>query len=108
MPVPPKRFFRRLLKGQRCAPRELVTDKLKSYGAARRMEMPSVEHNTARYSNNRAEVSHQPTRQRERQMRRFKSAGQAQQFLSVHSVIRRIEATSFVHATAQTVAPRPR
>ncbi len=85
-----KRFFRRLLKGQRCTPRELVTDKLKSYGAARRMEMPSVEHNTARYANNRAEVSHQPTRQRERHMRRFKSAGQAQQFLSVHSVIRNL------------------
>jgi len=85
-----KRFFRKLLKGQRCTPREMVTDKLKSYGAARRMEMPSVEHNTAQYANNRAEVSHQPTRQRERQMRRFKSAGQAQQFLSVYSVIRNL------------------
>ena len=52
--------------------------------------MPSVEHNTARYSNNRAEVSHQPTRQRERQMRRFKSPGQAQRFLSVHGVIRNL------------------
>ena len=64
-----------------------MTDKLKSYGAAHRMTMPSVDHHTARYENNRAEVSHQLTRQRERQMRRFKSAGQAQRFLSVHGVI---------------------
>ncbi len=49
--------------------------------------MPSVDHHMARSENNRAEVSHQPTRQRERQMRRFKSAGQAQRFLSVHGVI---------------------
>lgn len=82
-----KRFFRKLLKGQERTPRELVTDKLKSYGAARRSMMPSVKHNTARYANNRAEVSHQPTRQRERQMRGFKSPGQAQRFLSVHGVI---------------------
>ena len=81
------RFFRKLLKGQGSTPWRLVTDKLKSYGAAHRMTMPSVEHNTTRFANNRAEVSHQPTRQRERQMRRFKSAGQAQRFLSVHGVI---------------------
>ena len=82
-----KRFFRKLLKGQGSRPWQLVTDKLKSYGAAHRSVMPSVDHNTARYKNNRAEVSHQPTRQRERQMRRFKSAGQAQRFLSVHGVV---------------------
>ncbi len=82
-----ERFFRKLLKGQGSEPRRLVTDKLRSYGAARRSTMPSVVHDTARYANNRAEVSHQPTRQRERQMRRFKSAGQAQRFLSVHGVI---------------------
>ena len=82
-----KRFFRKLLKGQGSTPWRLVTDKLKSYGAAHRMTMPSVDHSTARYENNRVEVSHQPTRQRERQMRRFKSAGQAQRFLSVHGVI---------------------
>jgi putative transposase len=50
--------------------------------------MPSVEHVTARYANIRAEVSHQPTRQRERQMRRIKSAAQAQRFLSVQGVVR--------------------
>jgi putative transposase len=81
-----KRFFRRLLNGQGSTPWRLVTDKLKSYGTAHRSIMPSVVHNTARYQNNRAEVSHQPTRQRERLMRGFKSAGQAQRFLSVHGV----------------------
>ena len=67
--------------------RRLVTDNLRSYGAAHRKVMPSVLHDTNRYANNRAEVSHQPTRQRERQMRRFKSAAQAQRFLSVHGII---------------------
>jgi putative transposase len=52
--------------------------------------MPSVEHVTACWANNLAEVSHQPTRQRERQMRRFKSAAQAQRFLSVHCVVRNL------------------
>ncbi len=85
-----KRFFRKLLKGQGSTPWQLVTDKLRSYGAAHRDIMPSVDHNTDRYANNRAEVSHQPTRQRERQMRRFKSAGQAQRFLSVQGVIRNL------------------
>ncbi len=82
-----KRFFRKLLKGQGSTPWKLVTDKLKSYSVAHRSLMPSVAHDTRRYENNRAEVSHQPTRQRERQMRRFRSAGQAQRFLSVHGVI---------------------
>jgi len=60
---------------------------LRSYAAAHRAVMPDVTHSTARYENNRAEVSHQPTRQRERQMRRFKSPAQAQRFLSVHSIV---------------------
>ena len=85
-----KRFFRKLLKGQGSTPWRLVTDKLRSYGAAHRKVMPSVDHNTERYANNLAEVSHQPTRQRERQMRGFKSAAQAQRFLSVHGVIRKL------------------
>ena len=72
-----ERFFRKLLKGQGAAPLRLVTDKLRSYGAAHRTTMPSVRHDTRQYANNRAEVSHQPTRQRQRQMRRFKSPGQA-------------------------------
>ena len=82
-----ERFFRKFLKGQGRVPFRLVTDRLKSYGAALRTIMASVNHDTGRYANNRAEVSHQPTRQRERQMRRFKSARQAQLFLSVHGVV---------------------
>ena len=85
-----KRFFRKLLKGQGSTPWQLVTDKLKSYGTAHGDLMPAVDHNTDRYANNRAEVSHQPTRQRERHMRGFKSARQAQRFLSVHGVIRNL------------------
>jgi len=85
-----ERFFRKLLKGQQCLPWQLITDKLRSYGAARRIIMSSVIHNTERYANNRVEVSHEPTRQRERQMRRFKSAGQAQRFLWVHGVIQNL------------------
>ena len=82
-----KRFFRKLLKGQGSPPWRLVTDKLGSYGAAHREIRPTVDHHTVRYANNLAEVSHQRTRRRERQMRRFKSAGSVQRFLSVHSVI---------------------
>ncbi len=81
------RFFRKLLKGQGRGPRRLITDKLGSYGAAHRTVMPSVVHSTRQYENNRAEVSHQPTRQRERQMRRFKSVWHAQRFLSVHDAL---------------------
>ena len=74
-----KRFFRKMLKHQGQSPRRMVTDKLKSYGAARKEVMPSVAHCQDRYTNNRAE--------QERQMRRFKSAGQTQRFLSVHSQV---------------------
>ena len=81
------RFFRKLLKGLRYVPRVIVTDKLKSYAAAKREILPRVEHRQSRYLNNRAEVSHQPTRRRERQMKRFKSARHAQRFLSTHSRI---------------------
>jgi putative transposase len=83
-----KRFFKKLLKGLGYVPRVIVTDQLKSYGAAKREMLPSVEHRQNRYLNNRAENSHQPTRRRERQMQRFKSAGQAQRFLSAHGPIR--------------------
>lgn len=82
-----KRFFRKLLKGLKCAPRVLITDKLKSYAAAKREVLPGVEHRQHKGLNNRAEVSHQPTRQKERQMRRFKSARQVQRFLSAHEPI---------------------
>jgi putative transposase len=82
-----KRFFKRLLQGLQYKPKRLVTDGLRSYGVARRALLPDVKHRTSRYLNNRAENSHRPTRRRERQMQRFKSAGQAQDFLSAHAII---------------------
>ena len=82
-----KRFFKKLLKGQCAVPRIITTDKLKSYSAAKQDIMPSVKHFQDKGLNNRAENSHQPTRQRERQMRRFKSAKHAQKFLSIFGVI---------------------
>ena len=82
-----KQFFKRLLRGHGGEPREIVTDKLRSYGVAQREMIPETIHNTARYANNRAELSHQPTRVRERVMRRFKSTAQAQRFLTVHAAV---------------------
>jgi putative transposase len=82
-----KRFFRKLLKGLRYVPRVIITDKLRSYGAAKQAILPSVEHRQHRYLNNRAENSHQPTRQRERRMQGFKSPGHAQRFLAAHGPI---------------------
>jgi len=83
-----KRFFRKLLKKQGFVPRVIVTDKLKSYEAAKKQGMPNVEHRQHKGLNNRAENSHQPTPVRERRMRRFKSPGQAQRFLSAFGPIR--------------------
>src|SRR3954464_11859 len=82
-----KRLLRKLLKRQCRAPRVLITDKLASYGTAKREVMPGVEHRQHKSLNNRAENSHQPTRRRERQRKRFKSARQAQRFLSAHDQI---------------------
>jgi len=81
-----KRFFKRFLKSGGM-PREIVTDKLRSYGVAHRSLIPSTLHNTQQYANNRAELSHQPTRVRERGMRRFKSITQAQRFLESHATV---------------------
>jgi putative transposase len=82
-----KRLLRKLLKRQGRPPRAMIADKLASYGAAKEELMPGVEHRRHKGLNNRAENSHQPTRRRERQMKRFKSAGQAQRFLSAHDQI---------------------
>src|SRR5712691_1385281 len=82
-----KKFFRKLLKGLTYIPRVIITDKLKSYGAAKREILPGVEHRQHRYLNNCAENSHQPTRQRERRMQGFKSPGQAQRFLAAYGPI---------------------
>jgi len=82
-----KRFLRKLLRGLQYVLRVIVTDKLRSDAVAKREILPGVEHRQSRYLNNRAEVSHQPTRRRERQMQRFKSARHAQRSLSIHSCI---------------------
>jgi len=81
-----ERFFRRLLKSQGCEPRWLVTDKLRSDDAAHRTIMPPVHHLNHVYANNRAEVSHEPTRQQEYHMRGFSSSTQAQRFLTLHGL----------------------
>jgi putative transposase len=81
------RFFRKLLTGLEYVPRVLVTDKLASYGVAHRQLIPGVEHRRSKYLNNRAENSHQPTRARERAMKKFTSLGHAQRFLSAFSGI---------------------
>lgn len=104
-----KRLLRKLLKRQCRAPRVMITDKLPSYGAAKREVMPGVDHRQHRGLNNRAENSHQPTRRRERQMKRFKSAGQAQRFLSAHDQINNLFHLRRDHiATSQYRAVRAR
>src|SRR3954470_22272716 len=95
-----KRLLRKLLKRQCRAPRVMITDKLPSYGAAKREVMPDVEHRQHKGLNNRAENSHQPTRRRERQMKRFKSARQAQRFLSAHDQIANLFHLRRDHVTA--------
>lgn len=82
-----RRLLRKLLKRQGRVPRVMITDKLRSYGAAARTIMPGVEHRQHKGLNNRAENSHQPTRRRERIMKRFKSPGQAQRFLATHDQV---------------------
>ena len=105
-----KRLLRKLLKRQCRAPRVMVTDKLASYGAAQREVMPSVEHRKHKGLNNRAENSHQPTRRREQQTKRFKSAGQAQRFLSAHDginnlfLLRRHQVSATQYRAARTEA----
>jgi putative transposase len=83
------RFFRKLLQAAKRPPRVIITDKLRSYAAAKKLILPNVTHRQSRYLNNRAENSHQPTRIRERQMKRFSSPEQAQRFLSIFESINR-------------------
>jgi putative transposase len=107
-----KKFFRKLLKGCHSVPRVIITDKLGGYEAAKKEVMPSVEHRRHGHLNNRAENSHQPTRQRERTMRRFKSAGHAQHFLSTRGPIRdhccpcrhRLEAEEILQGTCAAIS----
>ena len=83
----PFEWENKITVGQRQLPIDITTDKLPSYGAAKRKVMPSVVHCTDKYANNRAEVSHEHTREQERQMRGFKSGGHAQRFLAVHHLV---------------------
>jgi len=82
-----KKFFRKLLKGLAHVPRVIISDTRASYGAAKREVLPGVEHRQHKRLNNRAEHAHQPTRERERRMRRFKSAGHAQRLLAAYGPI---------------------
>ena len=82
-----KRFFKRFLKKHKGEPRKIVTDKLRSYCVAHRELIPDSIHDTSQYANNRSELSHQPTRVRERGMRKFESVGQAQRFLNTHAAV---------------------
>lgn len=82
-----KSFFKRLITGNQSNHRKIVTDKLGSYRVAHRELMTNVHHDTSQYANNKSELSHQPTRVRERGMRKFKSIIQANRFLSVHAEV---------------------
>jgi len=81
------KFFRKILKRRGYVPAKLVTDKYVVYRSVKNSLLASAEHVTKRWANNRAENSHQPTRQRERLRRRFRSPGSAQRFLSTHAVV---------------------
>jgi putative transposase len=85
-----KRLLIKLLKRQGWAPRRIVTDKLASYGAAKREVAPSIEHRSHKGLNNRAENAHVPLRKRERQMQSFRSAGGLQRFTSIFSAVRNL------------------
>jgi putative transposase len=85
-----KRFFRRLIRRHGGEPRKIVTDKLLSYGVAHRELVPGTIHSTQQYGNNRVEQSHEATRVRERGMRKFKSAGQAQRFITAHASVQNL------------------
>ncbi|MEO7127612.1 MAG: IS6 family transposase [Rhodoferax sp.] len=99
-----QRLMRKLLRKCGRAPRVLITDKLKSYAAANKDMGLKFEHRQHQGLNNRAENSHQPTRVREKVMRRFKSARQLQQFVSVHDQV----ANLFQHCRYNSNAPAKR
>ena len=85
-----KRFFKRLLRNHGGEPRQIVTDKLRSYPVAHREVIPETIHVTDRYANNRVEQSHAATRVRERGMRKFKSVRQAQRFVTAHATVQNL------------------
>jgi putative transposase len=85
-----KQFFKRLLRSHGGEPRQIATDKLRSYPVAHREVIPETIHVTDRYVNNRAEQSHEATRVRERGMRKFKSIRQAQRFVTAHAAVQNL------------------
>lgn len=85
-----KRLLTRLRRKQGMAPKRIVTDKLGSYGAAKKQAMPGVEHRSHKGLNNRAENSHVPFRKRERILQHFRSAGALQRFVSNFSAVRNL------------------
>ena len=94
--------MRKLLKKYAFVPERLVTDDFRSYGAAVRDLRIESRHERGRWKNNRVENSHQPTRRRERKMQRFKSAGSAQRFLSIHAAVHNTFNVQRHLASAQT------
>ncbi len=103
-----KRFFRKLLKELQYVPRVIMTDKLKSYAAAKREILLGVKHRQSRYHSNRIEVSHQPTPRRKRHMKRFKSIGHAQQFLFSQSQITTISSSTVITFPPLNIVPHAR
>ena len=102
------KLMRKLLKKQGFAPDVLVTDKLRSYGAAKSEIGLSARHDQGLRANNRAENSHQPTRRRERKMQRFKSPGSAQRFLSIHAAVQKLSTSSAISRPAAHFASSAR
>jgi putative transposase len=95
-----KRLLTRLMKRQGMVPKRIITDKLPSYGAARRQVMPGVEHRSHKGLNNRAENSHLPLRKRESIMQGLWSAGGLQQFTSILSAVRNLFVPPHAHQSA--------
>lgn len=98
-----RRLLTRLLKKQGMAPKRMVTDKLRSYGAARRQVMPTVEHRSHKGLNNRAENSHLPLRKRERTRQGFRSIASLQKFVSIFSAVRNLFVPSQTNCSATQV-----
>lgn len=85
-----RRLLNRLLQKQGMKPKRIITDKLRSYGAARSQVMPNVEHRSHKGLNNRAENSHVPFRKRERIIQHFRSAAALQCFVPNFSALRNL------------------
>ncbi len=95
------KLMRKLMRKQGFAPKRVVTDKLRSYGAAFQHLRLSCHHEQGLRQNNRAENSHQVVRRRERKLQRFKSPGSAQRFLSMHAAVHNTSTFSGILSLAQ-------